>query len=279
MFLKTPEIFIHTYEFEKLRQECKLSIYMFRGADPESKGKIESTVKYIKDNFLESRLYSDDSTLNRCCLNWLVRTANAKIHCTTKRIPAEVFEQEREYLRPLIECPDSKNVYICRTVRKDNTIVFDSNRYSVPLGTYNTQKEVRIEPKDGTLYIETAFGEPICEHRISSGRGLLIQSTNHQRDRSSSLDQMQTQLDELLQNKATDFLKTIRTEKSRYARDQFRLIHTLYDRYGFEALLEAIDFCRHSKLFSANYTKDYLEHQNSLKPELPVIQVSVSNSK
>ena len=36
---------IHTYEFEKLRQECKFSVYMCRGADPESKGKIESVRK------------------------------------------------------------------------------------------------------------------------------------------------------------------------------------------------------------------------------------------
>jgi len=270
---------IHTYEFEKLRQECKLSIYMCRGADPESKGKVESTVKYIKGNFLENRIYVDDSTLNRSCLDWLERTANSKVHGTTKQIPAEVFKVEREHLRPLIDFPENRDACICRTVRKDNTIVYDSNRYSVPLGTYNTQKEVRIEPKDGTLYIETVFGEPICEHRISSGRGLLIQSTNHQRDCSSSLDQMQDQLDELLDGKASEFLQTIRTEKSRYARDQFKLIRALYDRHGIEDILDAIEFCRYSKLFSANYVKDYLGHKASLQPEMPVIQIPVSNSK
>ena len=52
---------IYTYEFEKFRQECKVSIYMCRGADPESKGKIENTVKYIKGNFLRNRMYVDDS--------------------------------------------------------------------------------------------------------------------------------------------------------------------------------------------------------------------------
>lgn len=44
---------IYIYEFEKFRQECGLVVYMCRGADPESKGKIENTVKYIKGNFLE----------------------------------------------------------------------------------------------------------------------------------------------------------------------------------------------------------------------------------
>ena len=51
---------IYTYEFEKFRQECGLSIRMCRGADPESKGKIENVVKYIKGNFLSHRLYVDN---------------------------------------------------------------------------------------------------------------------------------------------------------------------------------------------------------------------------
>src|SRR5574344_2121284 len=132
---------VYTYEFEKFRQETKMTIYMCRGADPESKGKIENTVKYIKGNFLSNRLYVDDDILNGSCLDWLERTANAKIHGTTKRVPAEVFEEEREHLRPLVDCAEINGAHICRTVRKDNTVIYDSNRYSVPLGTYNAQKE------------------------------------------------------------------------------------------------------------------------------------------
>ena len=255
---------IFTYEFEKFRQDCKTAIYMCRGADPESKGKIENTVKYIKGNFLSNRLYTDDGILNGCCLEWLERTANAKVHGTTKLIPAEIFKEECEYLRPLTICDQAQSPRIHRTVRKDNTIIYDSNRYSVPLGTYNTQPEVRLDTKDGILYIQTIFGEPICEHRISSGRGLLIQSTNHRRDRSTALDKIQEDLDAQMGGKATSFLQTIRTEKSRYARDQFRLIQSLLDQHGLEASLKAIDFCQYSKIYSANTMKDYLEHQMML---------------
>ena len=259
---------IYTYEFEKFRQECKMSIYMCRGADPESKGKIENTVKYIKGNFLSNRLYVDDDILNGSCLDWLERTANAKVHGTTKRIPAEVFKEEREHLRPLPIHDQMQRPVVCRTVRKDNTIIYDSNRYSVPLGTYNTQPEVRIETVDGILYIQTIFGEPICEHRISTGRGLLIQNKSHTRDRTTAIDKVQSELDARLQGKATDFLQTIRTEKSRYARDQFRLIQSLLDQYGLDATLDAVAFCEHSRIYSANTMKDYLEHQASLTPSM-----------
>lgn len=260
---------IYTYEFEKFRQECKLSIRMCRGADPESKGKIENVVKYIKGNFLSHRLYTDDGILNGSCLEWLERTANAKVHGTTKLVPAEVFQEEREYLRPLPVCDQARRPVICRTVRKDNTIIYDSNRYSVPLGTYTSQPEVRIETLDGTLYIQTLFGEPICEHRISSGRGMLIQSMSHRRDRTSKLDKLLEELDAELGGGATEFLTTIRVDKSRYARDQFRLIRSLMERYGVDAALQAIGFCQRSRLYSANTMRDYLEYQAAMAANVP----------
>ena len=274
---------IYTYEFEKFRQECKLAIRLCRGADPESKGKIENVVKYVKGNFLSHRLYTDDGILNGSCLDWLERTANAKVHGTTKLVPAKVFQEEREYLRPLPMCDQARRPMICRTVRKDNTIIYDSNRYSVPLGTHTTQPEVRIETLDGVLYIQTLFGEPICEHRISSGRGLLIQSMSHRRDRTSKLDKLLEELDAELDGRATEFLTAIRVDKSRYARDQFRLIHSLLDKYGVEATLQAIGFCQRSKLYSANTMRDYLEHQAALssdtRPAPPIPAIPVDDPK
>jgi hypothetical protein len=272
---------VYTYEFEKFRQETKMTIYMCRGADPESKGKIENTVKYIKGNFLSNRLFVDDDILNGSCLEWLSRTANAKVHGTTKRIPAEVFKEECEHLRPLTGCDETVRPVVCRTVRKDNTILYDSNRYSVPLGTYNSQPEVRIETKEGVLYIQTVFGEPICEHRIAGGRGLLIQSKSHTRDRTTGLDKLQNDLDTQLENRATDYLQRIRTEKARYARDQFRIVQSMIDQYGVPAVLEAVDFCEYSNLSSANILKDYLTHKakERPKPEAIAVPLPVADAK
>ena len=274
---------IYTYEFEKFRQECKMEIYLCRGADPESKGKIENTVKFLKGNFFNNRLYVDDEILNRSCLDWLERTGNAKVHGTTKKIPAQVLKEEREYLRPLGTVDQNVSSYILRTVRKDNTIIYDSNRYSVPLGTYNTNPEVHLEIIDGNLRILTVFGELLCEHRISTGRGNLIQSTSHLRDRTTALDQLQDGLDEQLNYNATRFLQRIREEKSRYARDQFRLLQSLLDRYGTAQMLDAISFCINSNLCSANTVRDYLEHRTTENAkELPLVcstQIPVNNPK
>jgi hypothetical protein len=172
---------------------------------------------------------------------------------------------------------------ICRTVRKDNTIIYDSNRYSVPFRTYNNYKEVIIEPHDGILRILTPDKEPICEHRICSGKGMLIQNVDHKRDKSSAIDSIQADLDERLFYLATGFLESIRTEKHRYARDQFRIIQTLIDKYDVDACLDAIEFCTRSRIFSANTMKDYLEHQESISshplPEFDLSMIPVSDAK
>jgi len=270
---------IHTFEFEKFRQEFKFKIYLCRAADPESKGKIENVVKFIKYNFLENRLFTGEEILNSSCLDWLDRTGNAKVHGTTKKIPAKIFENEREYLRPLQDIPANIGIDIYRNVRKDNTIVYDSNRYSVPLGTYNSQKEVRIDAKGGKLNIMTVLGEFIYEHTISTGRGQLIKSTSHSRDVTDSMNKAQNVVDELLLFKATDFLQTIRTEKSRYARDQFKLLQTLFDKYGIDSVLSAIEYCQVSRLFGATYVKDFLEYNAEPKQEIVLSSIPVSNSK
>ena len=141
-----------------------------------------------------------------------------------------------------------------------------------------------METKDDVLYIQTVFGEAICEHRIATGRGLLIQNKSHTRDRTTALDKLQDDLDAILQGKATDYLQTIRTEIARYSRDQFKIIQSLIDQYGVPDVLEGVAFCMSSTLYSANILKDFLEHQAKIQgrqeePAAVVPAIPVDNLK
>jgi hypothetical protein len=123
------------------------NIYLCRGSDPESKGRIEAVVKYAKYGFAEHRIFHDIETFNVDCLAWLNRTANKKIHETTKKIPAEVFALEQEYLIPVPQLNNnySVNINIPYPVRKDNIVLYKSNRYRVPKGTYEPGKMVYMD--------------------------------------------------------------------------------------------------------------------------------------
>ena len=237
---------VYTTEFEKFRQECGFRIYMCRGSDPQTKGKIENVVRYVKHGFVENRIYPyDDSTLNSLAVAWLERTANAKIHGTTRRIPSEVFAEEREHLLPIPIISDRETAKITRTVRKDNTVLYNGNRYSVPVGTYTHQKEVRLEIEGTTLKVFTTTSDPICEHTISESKGLLIKNRSHERDTESPVNGLKEKLKEKLGHRADEYID--------------KLIFTMIDLYSAEEVLNAIRFCERNRLYSASLIKDFLE--------------------
>src|SRR5690625_978182 len=144
---------ILTKEFQAYKEERNLTIWMCRGADPESKGKIENVVKYVKHNFAKHRIYHGLDSWNEAGWKWLERTGNYKVHNTIKKRPVEVFTLEKQHLRP-ISSPTTNYLNsnyassITRSVRKDNTIWYKSNRYSVPLGTFNKRSEERRVGKE-----------------------------------------------------------------------------------------------------------------------------------
>ena len=112
-----------THEFATYRQTRRFKIYICRKADPETKGKVENVVKYVKRNFARNRTFHNLEKLNEDCLAWLERTGNGKIHNTTKKIPAVVFVLEKQHhclsRKPL--CTTSGQLrarQICRTPRR-----------------------------------------------------------------------------------------------------------------------------------------------------------------
>lgn len=59
---------IYTEEFQSYRQQRGFRIYLCRAADPESKGKIENVVKFIKGNFAKNRVFHQVDTWDEQCL-------------------------------------------------------------------------------------------------------------------------------------------------------------------------------------------------------------------
>lgn len=187
-------------------------------------------VGYVKKNFAKHRIFFNLEKLNEDCLAWLQRTGNGKIHNTIKKIPAEVFALEKPHLRPVLEkidlsCANSITIL----VRKDNTVWYKGNRYSVPLGTYDgTEKEVVIEVVDDTTLIvyDKETEQELARHALSHEKGKLIKNNNHGRDYSKGIDKYIETVSVLFSNpsRARILLEAIRAEKPRYTRDQLQSI-------------------------------------------------------
>jgi len=55
---------VFTYEFAAYRQQRDFKVRMCRKSDPESKGRIENVVGYVKKNFAKHRVYYNLDKLN-----------------------------------------------------------------------------------------------------------------------------------------------------------------------------------------------------------------------
>jgi transposase len=135
-----------TDTFNRYQESRPFKVVFCRAADPQSKGKVENTVKYVKHNFLFRRTFIDIHLLNTQALEWLQRTGNAMVHNTTRRIPQEQWLKEQQHLitwHPLF--PQTKEEG--HRVLKTNTIKYRGNSYSLPFGTYKTE-QTRVHLKE-----------------------------------------------------------------------------------------------------------------------------------
>jgi transposase len=245
---------ILTEKFKSYTAQRPFKVHFCRKADPESKGKIENVVKYIKQNFLYNRPFQDIETLNDEVLGWMGRTANMLPHSRTKKEPHSEWITEQPFLQAFIPLsitsqPDSY------TVRKDNTISWKSNLYTLPLGTYKGKGTlVMVREDQGLLVVENARGIELCRHRICLGKGQLVSNNSHKREKGKGLDELLAQVATYFQDRETaeKYLQCIWQEKPRYVRDQFLLIKTVVGSTSKQACGKALDFCLTNGVFNAS---------------------------
>ncbi|MGI6677831.1 MAG: IS21 family transposase [Dehalobacterium sp.] len=267
---------ILTHEFTNYVKKRGFQIYMCRKQDPQSKGRIENVVGFVKKNFAKHRTFFNLGKLNEDCLAWLERTGNGKIHNTTKKIPAEMFALEKPHLLPVFEKLNiTYTNSITRMVRKDNTVWFKGNRYSVPLGTYDsTEKEVKVQVVEDNILVirDLETKQELARHTLSHEKGKLIKNNNHSRDHSKGIDKYIETVSALFIHplQARELLEIIRIEKPRYIRDQLQVIQKNIANIDASVTEKALNYCLKYKLFSASDFSDAVEHFTTLQAkEMP----------
>ena len=133
---------------------------------PQTKGKDERMVRYVKENFFQRyRAFESLDHLNTLLEQWLEEVADARIHGTYKTVVRERFEQEKPYLAPLPPVRFDTSYRETRRVALDAFIDVRGNRYSVPAHLCGETVVIRIA-LDGTLKVLDAEGMLVAEHRL-----------------------------------------------------------------------------------------------------------------
>lgn len=240
---------------------------MCRKADPESKGRIENVVGFVKHSFARHRVFDNIDKWQEQCQAWLERTGNGSVHHTTKKRPAEVFQIEKNHLRPLpraIHGFKYDTSSITSTVHKDNTIRYQGSRYSVPLGTYQKGETTKVHlsfDKDH-LMVADANGEIIAKHPISTQKGQLIQDRNHRRDRSKGIDAYIETVSTYFQNtdQARMYLREMRSRFPRHIRDHLQMIAQASKNSEHPGLDQALSLCMEKRLYSGHDFREVLAY-------------------
>jgi transposase len=142
----------------------------------QTKGKVESGVKYIRRNFWPS--CPDVPTLgalNEALWSWLSGVANVRLHGTTHEVP--MVRLENESLGSLHVPPYDLSIVSSRRSSKDSFISYGGNRYSVPAAYALSPLTVREKP-EGMLEIYAGL-DCIARHDLVSGRHQSVVDPTH----------------------------------------------------------------------------------------------------
>src|ERR1035437_2442654 len=143
---------------------------------PETKGKIESTIRFVKQNFWPGIAFGSLADLNQQARTWMEKV-NHQVHSTTRAVPYERWPQER--LLFIDEQPDYDTSYMeDRRVAKDCMLSYRGNRYSVPFRFAGKTVLVREPVTGGRIEIYSEI-KVIAEHRLAEGRGVMVSDPAH----------------------------------------------------------------------------------------------------
>ncbi len=136
---------------------------------PQTKGKVERLVRYIKDNFFPGRQFENLEDLNRQAIQWCKQT-DSKLHSTTGKIPIQELAAE-----PLLPLPEQhiqdRYRWENRKVTREGLVSFDSIRYGVPWQYSGKEVQVRLHDE----HVEIYYGETIlAKHKAKHGGSRIL---------------------------------------------------------------------------------------------------------
>ena len=141
---------------------------------PETKGKIENTIKYLRYNFRVGRSFESLSDINVQCGEWLNRV-NSQIHGTTHEIPVERLKKES--LNQLSSVPTyMTRKEESRKISRDCYVSYKGNRYSVPWKYAGRECRIIEESSIIKLEIDSSI---VADHAILTGTGRTSRSKDH----------------------------------------------------------------------------------------------------
>ncbi len=259
--------------FHEYASHAGFRIHACEGYDPESKGKVEAGVKYVKGNALYGETFDNWSALESYMADWLDTVANQRVHATTGKEPQAYYDDlERGYMKLYLspKSVHSNGQMLTRKADKTGLISFKANKYSVPM-VYQ-RGNVAVDTIGDQLHIyDLETGEEVATHTLTTGKGKIIKNTHHYRDPAVRIDKLEQTLQSLVGTTAAETLcQSLKITSPRIYKDQLSGVNDLIKAHQpiAQSLLEKL--CHRPDLTATmvrDYLQAYAEHPERLNPE------------
>ena len=147
---------------------------------PQTKGKDERAVGYVKQNFfVRYRSFDSWAHLNQLAEQWLREEADPRVHGTVGEVVAVRFEREAPHLKPLPAVRYDTSYWELRQASADAYIEVRGNRYSLPSALACQRVSIRIG-LDGALAVYHA-DQLVAQHVLRpAAQGWVSVPEHHQ---------------------------------------------------------------------------------------------------
>lgn len=181
--LKAGILEAHFYEpvyqrlYKKFADHYGFYILPCRVRQPQEKGKVESGIKYLKNNFFAGRQFKSHVDLRKQLKDWMRHYCQERIHGTTKEKPRVLFEaKEKAVLTSLPKFSFYMGFRGERKVHKDCHVILDHNFYSVLFKYVGEVVEVECGSNDVKIFYQD---KQIALHIKKEGKGAFSTQTSH----------------------------------------------------------------------------------------------------
>jgi hypothetical protein len=169
-------------------------------------------------------------------------------------------------------------------VRKDNTISFRSNFYTLPAGTYKgPETMVLVKENKEELWLYTPDEDLIAVHQLCLGRGMTVRNSDHARDKSQSTLILKEEVLSMMPDKEKGefFVEMIFRNKPRYFRDNMLLLKKHIPVLEKDSLEKSLVFCMENSLYNANnfieVARHYLTESETHAVSVIIPEITIKN--
>lgn len=240
-----------------------IEIRLCHGYDPESKGKVESGVKYVKGDFFYGERFASMSALRDGLRDWLDTVANVRLHGSTGKIPRHEYDCAEYGRMKAFRAPNITGHEISgetRKVDKTSLISYKANKYSVPM-KYQSGV-VRVHEREGRLFIyECNSSAEIAVHDLCPDKSRTIKNTNHYRDQQELAKDLEDNVIAFTGEEVGQKLfRALRTTSPKIYKDQLRgLLRVLKPYKDKPDLADCLLKLACRPRLTATFIRDYLE--------------------